>query len=551
MLKSLHIKNYALIQEIKIEFEKGLVTITGETGAGKSIILGALALLTGNRAEQSHIIDKEKKCIVEGVFLVPKNLPINFFEINNLDCYPDIIIRREIQAGGLSRAFINDSPVNLNLLKELSNYIIDIHSQHENLLLKDNNFQLKVIDALARNKSLLNNYSKELKLYLTLKNDLTKLNNDANKTLADYDYYLFQYKQLEEINLTIGEIEQLENEQNLLSNAEEIVQAVNTTINMLDNENHSAINLLKDANNSIKNISKHLPQSQLWADRIEQCRIEIKDIIYDLTNCINSISIDPTKLELINTRLDSIYSLMHKHRLNTEEELIAYKNELLNKINNIESYENRISDLKLKIEEKDIILKQLSQEISKTRKQIIPNFRKQIINLLNSLGIANANFDVEIINSEEYTINGTDYINFLFSANLKSPLSDLRKVASGGEISRIMLCLKSLIVSEIDLPVIIFDEIDQGLSGEIAHKMGIMMKKMSKNNQVFAITHLPQIAACGNSHLLVYKQTDKMQTTTLLKKLDKEERINELARMLSGEKITKSAITNAIELMNV
>lgn len=549
MLQSIYIQNYALINELEIDFKDGLNIITGETGAGKSILLGALSLVLGQRADTTVLKDKSTKCFVEAQFQVKQYQIKHFFTQNDLD-YDDLTtIRREITDKGKSRAFINDTPVNLSILKDLSTKLIDIHSQHESLLLGDDDFQLSLVDSFANHEDLLSNYQDKFQEYNALKSEYTRLINNADKAKSDLDYFQFQYDQLEALKLTEGEQEELEEELEQLNHAEEIKQKLSETYGLLSGEELSVIANLKQAKNAIESISKYIKEGEDLTQRIESSYIELQDVNNEIEILNEKIEHDPSRIEFIRERLDSIYSLEQKHKVSTIQELIHIKEELQQKIDQITSYDFETEKLKKQLDLlRDEITKD-AKKISENRKAVIPKIENKVVEILQLLGIPNANFKVEQIPSEEFLPTGNELIRFLFSANKNVPLEELSKVASGGEISRLMLSIKSLMVETTTLPTIIFDEIDSGTSGEIADKMGSIIKKMSKNMQVINITHLPQIAGKGDYHYLVYKKDNNETTNTYIKLLTQDERINEIAKMLSGEALTDAAIENAKVLL--
>ncbi|MFC2104494.1 DNA repair protein RecN [Bacteroidota bacterium] len=550
MLQSIYIQNYALINELEIEFNNGLNIITGETGAGKSILLGALSLVLGQRADTNVLKDKTRKCVVEAKFQIKQYKIKGFFKENDLD-YEDLTtIRREITINGKSRAFINDTPVNLPVLKDLSNNLIDIHSQHENLLLGDDHFQLSLVDSFANHQELLDNYKYKFEEFNILTSEYKKLVDNAEKAKSDLDYYQFQFDQLESLKLVEGEQAELENELEQLNHAEEIKIKLSESNHFLFNEELSIISSLKQTKTAIESISRYLKEGNDLVNRIDSAFIELQDINSEIEQLNEKIEHDSTKIEFIRERLDNIYSLEQKHKVSTVKELITIKEELQQKIDRINSYDFETEKIKKQLSQLNSELTNLTRQISENRKSIIPKIESKIIEMLKQLGIPNANFKVEQIPTEEFLPTGKEIIRFLFSANKNVALEELSKVASGGEISRLMLSLKSLIVETSTLPAIIFDEIDSGTSGEIADKMGLIIKRMSENMQVINITHLPQIASKGDYHYLVYKKDNQETTNTYIKLLKQEERISEIAKMLSGEALTEAAIQNAKVLLS-
>ncbi len=549
MLQSICIQNYALINELEIDFNKGLNIITGETGAGKSILLGALSLVLGQRADTGVLKDKTRKCFVEAKFQIKQYRIKNFFKQNDLD-YEDLTtIRREITDHGKSRAFINDTPVNLSVLKELSSFLIDIHSQHESLLLGDDHFQLSLVDSFADHQELINAYRNRFEEYNILNSEYDKLVNNAQKAKTDLDYYQFQFDQLESVKLIDGEQEELEEELEQLNHAEEVKLKLSESLHLLSGEEISIISNLKQTKNGIDSISKYIKEGDDLTNRIESMYIELQDINNEIEQLNEKLEHNPNRIEFIRERLDNIYALEQKHKVSTVKELIEIKDDLQVKIDKITSYDFETEKIKKQL---DLILDELTnnaRQISENRGVIIPNIENKVIEILQLLGIPNANFKVEQVPTKEFLPSGKEIIRFLFSANKNVVLEELSRVASGGEISRLMLSIKSLIVETTTLPTIIFDEIDTGTSGEIADKMGTIIKQMSKNMQVINITHLPQIAGKGDFHYLVYKKDNHETTNTYIKLLSKEERIKEIAKMLSGEALTDAAIENAKVLL--
>ncbi len=549
MLQSLSIKNYALIGQLNINFNQGFSTITGETGAGKSILLGAISLILGQRADTSILKNKDNKCIIEGVFDISNyNLTI-FFDDNDLDFDKFTIIRREINPNGKSRAFINDTPVNVSILKDLGSKLVDIHSQHQNLILNDTQFQLLVVDIMAQHKDLLNEYKNDFKEYKKLKNELNNLIEKSEKAKQDLDYLQFQFNQLEEANLIDNEQEELENELDTLTHAEEIKTNLSKVYHLLSGEGETSINHINEAKTLLSQLNNFFSKSVDLTKRVESVLIELNDISNETEIISNDVEYNPDKINNFKERLDLIYSLQQKHRVSTINELIEIKDNLQNQINEISSYDSEISELTIGLNKKHDVLIKKADKISIQRKKVIPEIEKKIVAILQSLGMPNAAFKILQTKAEQLSVNGFDTVTFLFSANKKVEMQSISKVASGGELSRLMLSIKSLISKSIALPTIIFDEIDIGVAGEIADKMGNIMLNMSKNMQVISITHLPQIASKGQYHYTVYKYDDNDTTTTDIKLLNDDERIVEIAKMLSGESVTDAAFENAKDLL--
>ncbi|KPK84667.1 MAG: hypothetical protein AMS27_09310 [Bacteroides sp. SM23_62_1] len=550
MLKSLNVQNYALIRQLEIEFKPGFSIITGETGAGKSILLGALSLLIGQRADTNVLLDKSQKCIVEGIFHV-KDLNLKtFFKSEDID-YEDVtIIRREIIPEGKSRAFINDTPVSINQLRELGLKLVDIHSQHENLNLGNHLFQLKVIDIVAQNKSLLEQYHKLYNNFIAGQKELAEIMEKASQARADLDYYNFQFNQLDEAKLKTEEMNEIEAEANILNHAEEIKFNLLKVADLISGEGNSVLGMLKDAIDAMDKLAGFYSFSKEFRDRLESVYIELKDIAGEAEIQSEKIEIDTGRLQLIQERIDQLYNLMHKHAVSSIEDLINLKNELGAKIGEITSYDEAIEKLSGQVESQRQQLSDLASELSGRRLESIPAIEEKVITMLQQVGIPNARFTIVQKSLENFTSQGTDHVEFIFSANKKVPMQEISKVASGGELSRLMLSIKSLISGSIELPTIIFDEVDAGVSGEIAEKVGLIMKSMSSGLQVINITHLPQVTAKGDYHYLVYKYDREDTTVTDIKLLNAEERVIELAKMLSGEVLTEAAITHAKQLLN-
>ena len=551
MLKRLAIKNYALIDNLDISFSKELNIMTGETGAGKSIILGALSLILGQRAESKYFFNQQKKCVIEGTFLVNGFQLNEFFAENDLDYDLETVLRREISSDGKTRAFINDTPVNLTTLKKLGEKLIDVHSQHATLEINDEDFQLLVIDTVAGNQNLLNNYREVYKSYKKSQALLKELINQSEKSKSDLDYFQFQFDELEKANLFIGEQAELEQELDSLTHAEDIKKSLVSSISVLSENEPSAIVQIKEAAVNLANAEKYNPEISILTERLNSCLIEIKDILSEIERIEQSSLINEERLQKVSDRLDLIYSLQKKHRVGSENELIAVRDQISNKLNSILFADEDIEKLKIEV---DSLYKEVlthSIQLDKTRTECIPKVEMQVMDTLTEIGMPNAVLKIvnDTLSEGKFDQNGNNQIRFLFSANKgQSPLP-MNKVASGGELSRLMLSIKSLIAVHTALPTIIFDEIDAGISGEVALKVGHIMEKLSKNMQVIAITHLPQIASKGDTHYRVYKDEKGDITNTNITKLNEEERIFELAKMLSGDNPGESAIQNARELL--
>ncbi|MBK8414211.1 MAG: DNA repair protein RecN [Bacteroidetes bacterium] len=553
MLQRLSIRNYALIEELDITFSKGMTTITGETGAGKSILLGALALLIGSRADSSSLLKKNVKCVVEGTFHIDNYQLQEFFKINDLDYEKETLLRREINPEGKSRAFVNDTPVNLSVMKELGNRLIEIHSQHETLTLNDSGFQMLVADSYAGNQSLLKKYLTNFKSYTSAIEQLKQLRAEEEKAKQDSDYYQFLFNELDEAALKSGEQQTLEQELEILNNSEEIKTALSKAGTIINGDEENLLSALASVQQTIQSVTKVFPKATEILERIKSAQIELKDIGNELESLERDVIIDPKAAEIIADRLDVIYKLQQKHKVNTVDELIAVHAGLSEKLMNMTSLEDQIRALEKSSAELRNSLKLLAQELHDKRKKAIPEIEKNVATLLRDLGMKHAVLKIELngLPADQFRTNGTDTIKFLFSANKGVEYRELHKVASGGDLSRVMLAVKSIIARLSGLPTIIFDEIDTGISGEVAHKVGNILVDMARERQVIAITHLPQMAVKGEEHFFVYKITGKELTTTAIKKLTKAERVEEIAKMLSGEQPTKAALANARELLGV
>ncbi|MFC2087510.1 DNA repair protein RecN [Bacteroidota bacterium] len=549
MLTNLYIKNYALIEELGIDFSPGLSIITGETGAGKSILLGALSLLTGQRVDTAVLGNKNKKCIVEGQFEILKYRIEEFFVENDLDYSSHLLVRREISSTGKSRAFVNDTPVNLVILKDLGNRLVDIHSQLESLNLKDKHFQLNIIDAFSNNFDLVEKYKSEYFEFREIERKLRDLLEFSRKNLEEEDYLKFQFEQLENAKLKVNEQEELEQELSVLSNSEEIKATLSKTSHILSAEGSSVLDELKEIKSGLEKISKFKEEIHDFQQRIESTIIELTDLNREVELSSEKIEYLPARINEIHERLDIIYNLQQKHRVDTVKELMELKDEIKNKLLEFDSYEEKIKKLTVNADQKRELVKNLAAQLSEKRKKSFHDIEARIISLLKRLGIRHAKFKVAHSNTSILTEDGIDDISFIFSANKQSDLKEISKIASGGEISRLMLSLKYIVSHSLALPTIIFDEIDSGISGEIADKMGNILYEMSTDTQIINITHLPQIAGKGKYHYLVYKEDVNNQTVSKIKLLNKEERIDELAKMLSGEELTEAAISNAKELL--
>ena len=546
MLKSLYIKNYALIDSLEIDFESGFSVITGETGAGKSIILGALSLILGQRADIKAIKQGESKCVIEGSFNVSAYDLKAFCEEKGIEHDPDsYILRREILSTGKSRAFINDSPVSLTDLKELGSQLIDIHSQHQNLLLSDSRFQMQIIDTLAGNKDLLKDYQKAFNQYKQAEKDLEELREAVSRSKEEEDYLRFQHQALKDADIKEGEQEELEEEIETLNHAEEIKSALYKVYSLLSGNEQGIVSGLKESLATAQALTKVYAKAEEISQRIETAYIDLKDLSGEIGRQAEDVEFNPERLAYIAALLDLFYSLQRKHHTSTNAELLVVFEDLSGKIEKIDNSDEHLIALEKEVQQKYEQALGKADGLSDRRMALIPSFEKQLMEKVAYLGMPNVRFECKVVAEDELNVYGKDNLLFLFSANKNAPLQPVANVASGGEISRLMLCLKSMIAGATALPTIIFDEIDTGVSGEIADKMGQVMLDFGGNMQVIAITHLPQIAAKGKAHYKVYKSDNENSTTTDLVVLTKEERLTEIARMLSGATVTDAAVQNA------
>ena len=552
MLKSLFIQNFVLIDSLDICFNPGFSVITGETGAGKSIILGALSLVLGQRADGKSIKQGADKCVIEAVFDVSKYQLEPFFLGNDLEYDPEsCILRRELYASGKSRAFVNDSPVPLAILKELGTKLIDIHSQHQNLLLGDNRFQLRVVDVMAENEILLILYKKEYTRYQGLRKALSALKERAAQSKQEEDYIRFQLDQLEEANLQPNEQEELEQEQETLSHAEEIKSSLYRVSSCLDGEEQGVVSLLKESLSSMDALERYFPRAKEIAERLRSAYIDLNDLASEMEGMIEDVEFNPDRLAWVNERLDTLYALQQKHRVSSVDDLIALRDQFRAQLTDIESFDEQIAALEKQVQDAYKELLQQAAVLREQRKVAAVAFAQQLVQMVAPLGMPHTRFQVEVVPRKEPESDGMDEIRFLFSANKSMALQPVAQTASGGEISRLMLCIKAMIAGFTALPTIIFDEVDTGVSGDIADKMGHIMQDLGSKMQVFAITHLPQIAAQGEAHYFVYKEDVKDRTLTRIRPLDKEERIREVARMLSGSALTEASLANAKDLLGM
>lgn len=552
MLQQLYIRNFTLIDELDIELRPGFSVITGETGAGKSIILGAIALLLGQRADSKAIKQGSDRCIIEAHFDLTRYQLKPFFDENDIDYdASDCIIRRELTAAGKSRAFVNDTPVALSLLKELGDMLVDVHSQHQNLLLGKQDFQLEVIDTIAQDQALLNEYQQTFAAYHEKQRQLQALQEEMERNKQNLDFLQFQYEELTNVQLVEDEQEKLEQQREMMTHSEDIKTALYETNQHLVADEQGILSRLRKSLSAIHTITKVYPTSEDWIERMESCQIELKDIAQDVEARLEDIDFNPAELERINQRLDKIYDLQKKYHAETIAELIQQRDELKRQLSQIENSDEALASLQ---NELDVLKKKCLQQaetLTKLRQKASKEIERQMRERLVPLGMPNVRFEVKV-NKAELHKSGQDDIAFLFSANTSSPLQPISQVASGGEIARVMLSLKAMISGAVKLPTIIFDEIDTGVSGKIAERMAEIMKEMGANDrQVISITHLPQIAALGTTHYRVSKEETATGTTSKMQMLSNDERIHEIAQMLSGSDITAAAIQNAKELLKI
>lgn len=549
MLTALSIKNYALIDDLKVDFPEGFIIITGETGSGKSIMLDALSLILGKRADMSALRNKEEKCIIEAEFSLQNYEFQPLFQELDIDYDPQTIIRREILPSGKSRAFVNDVPATLEVLSRLGQVLVDIHSQHQTLALSDTSFQFAIIDAMANNKPLLTEYVQLHQLLKKEQKKLEELIEFQKNAKKEYDYNLHQLKELKSATLEEGILEELEESYEEASNIEDIKENVSESLYLLNDENIGILNNLRELKRSFSSLTEY---KQLYRDlyeRIESAFLELEDLASEISDIDESIEADPDNLEQISKQLNKIYSLQKKHSVATVEELIAIQQELEEAVSKTESVDIDLNKQKKIVEEQHTATLKKANQLHKAREKVIPSLDKKLTNFMHELGMPNGRFSITLTATDTFFANGNDELSFLFSANKGGDFGQLKKVASGGELSRIMLAVKAIMAEHTALPTIMFDEIDTGVSGEISQKMGDIMKQMSQNRQVFAITHLPQIAAKGAYHFKVFKEDSKGKTTTHLKLLTEEERITELSEMLEGKNSGASARNHAIELL--
>ncbi len=550
MLRNLSIKNYALIDELNVSFTKGFTSITGETGAGKSILLGGLSLVLGKRADLNALRRNDEKCIIEAEFEIAKYKLNDFFKIHDLDYEDATIIRREILPSGKSRAFINDTPITLAILSQLGKQLIDVHSQHETMQLATNDFQLKVVDALADNSSLLKNYEKQLISYKTISKELVDLLDSQESATKEHDYNSFLLQELESATLKLGMQEELEEQYEQLNNVENIIEQLATGHTLLNDEQIGILNLLNELKLVSSKLSNFGTQYKLLSERIQSVSIELDDIAVELQSFQDNVEANPQLLEEVGAKLQTLFDLQKKHHVSNVSDLLDIKAHLEEKVSVTENLDANIKAKEKELSETKQELQHLAKQLTDSRLKILPQLKKQLEESLVVLGMANASFKIEITRASDFKLNGVDDLTFLFSANKGADYGELKKVASGGELSRIMLSIKSILAKYEHLPTLMFDEIDTGVSGEISNKMGDIMLAMSKTMQIFSITHLPQVASKGDHHFKVYKIDENGVTHTRMKQLTVEERIVELAEMLGGKDVSDSALAHARQLLN-
>ena len=553
MLQSIFIQNYALIDKLDIAFEPGFSVITGETGAGKSIILGAIGLLLGQRADVKAIRNGATKCIVEAKFNIASYGMEDFFKANDIEYdSEECILRREVNINGKSRAFINDTPASLSQMKVLGEKLIDVHSQHQNLLINKEGFQLNILDILAQDIRELTDYQNEYNEYRKVSRELDECIRQAEETRKEEDYIRFQLQQLDEADLKEGEVTELEQEAETLTHAEDIKAGLYRSAQNIGGDEGGCLTLIKDSINTLQTVCKVFAKANEWKERLESCYIEIKDISHDMDDAQEAVEFNPSRLDFVNSRLNMIYSMMQKHHVKTDAELIEIAENYRQQLDMITSSDERISELENKKKELYDSVIRKAEILTALRTESAGKIQSQMESLLIPLGMPNVKFAVEICRKKDPDINGMDAVNFLFSANKNGTLQNVASIASGGEIARVMLSLKAMIAGAVKLPTIIFDEIDTGVSGSIAEKMALIMQDMGRQNrQVLSITHLPQIAARGNAHYKVYKEDNETGTNSHIIRLADEERIDEIANMLSGSTMTEAARNNARALLGL
>ena len=545
MLKHLTIGNYALIDSLSISFDNEFSAITGETGAGKSILLGALGFVLGDRSDSSIMLDETKKCTVEATFIVDNERFKSFFDENDLDFEEELILRRELTPTKKTRAFINDTPVTVQQLKELGNQLVDIHSQHDSLLLTNADFQLRIVDDAANNATLLIDYQKVYNSFVTLRNELKNLREMSQKNVAENDYLAFQLDELVKADLQEGEYEDVSQRLELLENAEEVKTLLAQSLSTLSESEYSILNQLNDLKSKVDHLRRYLPQAEQYLERIDSTKIELKDIAQDLDNLQDSTQFDVESLNEIQERYDLIQRLMLKHHVQNYEDLLAIREELHQKVGAFANIDEEIAKKELQLRSCEKELAKLADNLSEKRRKVKVSFEKAVTEIIRQLKMPHGIFEIEIAECSEFSVSGKDRVRFLFSANKGIAPDDMSRVASGGELSRLMLAIKSVAAENAYIPTLIFDEIDTGVSGEVASKLGDIMQKMGESLQIISITHLPQIASKAKNHFFVYKDENNEKTRSCIRQLSHDERVTEIAKMLSNDKITPEAIRAA------
>ena len=549
MLKQLHISNYALIDELEVGFQPGYNVITGETGAGKSILLGALSFALGERADTNVLFDKEKKCVVEAQFVLTDETLKSLFEENDLDFETECIFRRELNPQKKSRAFINDTPVALQTMKEIGNQLVDIHSQHDSLLLTDADFQLRLLDEIAQNGAVLTDYQDEYGNYNTLKRKLNELKELATKNTAENDYLKFQLEELEKANLKEGEYAEIEQTLHVMENSEEIKTLLVTANSLMDDSENAILGQVNDLASSLQRLRHLLPDTEELAERIENLKVELKDIAYDLRRKEDETQFDEEQLQSLQERYDLLSRLMMKHHVSDFEALISLRDSLKEKVNAFENIDEEIAKVQKQLDASMKCLSQKAKILHDRRCQAATAFSEKVTELVRQLAMPFAQFQVSVEGQDSFGSKGSDEIRFLFSANKGIAVDDLRRVASGGELSRLMLSIKSAVSDYNYIPTLIFDEIDTGVSGEVAAKIGSIMRQMGQSLQLISITHLPQVASQAEHHYFIYKDNEGERTQSHIRLLDSKERIKEIAKMLSNDQVTPEAIKAAEVLL--
>ena len=554
MLKHLAISNYALIDSLSIAFDDGFSVITGETGAGKSILLGALGFVLGDRSDSSIMLDETKKCAVEATFVVDNERFKPFFEENDLDFEEELILRRELSPTKKSRAFINDTPVTAQQLKELGNQLVDIHSQHDSLLLTNSDFQLKIVDDAANNAPLLLEYQKVYNTYITLRNELRQLRDMSQKNVAENDFLAFQLDELLKADLQDDEYDEVSQRLELLENAEEVKTLLAQSLSTLSESELSILNQLNDLKSSVDKLRRYVPQTEQYSERLESTKIELKDIAQDLDSLQDSTQFDAASLNEIQERFDLLQRLMMKHHVSDYADLLKIREELQHKVGAFANIDEEIAQKEQELKKCEKELTKLADELSVKRKKVKVSFEKAVTEIIHQLKMPHGVFEIELSENSEYSKfseSGKDNVRFLFSANKGIAPDDMSRVASGGELSRLMLAIKAVAAENNYIPTLIFDEIDTGVSGEVASKLGDIMQKMGESLQIVSITHLPQIASKAKNHFFVYKDESEQKTRSCIRLLSHDERVTEIAKMLSNDKITPEAIKAAEVILNI